>query len=125
MPTLSNLLGSGNSPLTCQASLGILSNNLTATGSNQGTALAVPSDFCIFTTVGASTGTILPGAVPTSNVTDVFIIVNHGASSLSVYPPSGGKIANGSTNAAFAVAANKTAYFYKISSTDYAASVSA
>lgn len=125
MPTLSNLLGSGNSPLTCQASLGILSNSLTATGSTQGTALALPSDFNIFTTVAASTGAILPGAVPTSNVTDVYIVVNHGASTLSVYPPTGGKIANGSTNAAFSVAANKTAFFYKISSTDYAASVSA
>jgi hypothetical protein len=51
--------------------------------------------------------------------------VNHGANTLSVYPPTGGKIANGSANAAFSVAATKTAQFQAISSTDYAASLSA
>ena len=127
MPTLNNLLGSGNSPLTCQASLGIPSTGLTATGNSQGTALAAPSDFMVFTTVAASTGVILPATVPTGpvNITDSYVVVNHGANTLSVYPPSGGKVGTGSTNAAFSVASGKTAWFLNIGSNNWAASVSA
>lgn len=125
MPTLTNLLGSGNSALTAAASLGIPSTSQTAAGSNQGTALALPSDFVVFTTVGSSTGAILPANGPNVNLTDVYIVVNHGANTLSVYPPSGGKVANGTTNAAFSVAATKMAWFYNIGSNNWAASLSA
>ena len=125
MPTLTNLLGSGNSALTCQASLGIPATGLTATGNSQGTALALPSDWNLFTTVAASTGAILPANGSNVNLSDVYIVMNHGANSLSVYPPTGGKIANGSANAAFSVAANKMATFVNIGSGNWAASVSA
>ncbi len=121
-------MGSGCPPLQAQASVGLLSsnsNNLTATGASQGTALALPSDFNIFTTVAASTGAILPAASSQNNPADSYIVVNHGANALSVYPPTGGKIANGAANAAFSVAANKTAQFLHLGSGNYAASVSA
>lgn len=121
MTTLKNQMGAGVAPLAAQATQGMPSLSLTATGNSQGTALAVPSDFNVFTTVAASTGCILPN----SAVTDWITVVNHGANTLSVYPPTGGKIANGSANAAFSVGANKTAQFQAISSTDYAASLSA
>lgn len=121
MTTQKNLMGTGTSPLGAQAAVGMITNTLTATGSNQGNALALPSDFNVFTTVGASTGAILPNSLPGDWIT----VVNHGASTLSVYPPTGGKIANGSANAAFSVAATKTAQFQAISTTDYAASLSA
>lgn len=128
MPTITNYLGTGNSPATAVASLGQLnssSNALTATGSSQGTALAVPTDFCVFTTVAASTGAILPASSTQVNPTDVYYVVNHGANALSIYPPTGGKIANGSANAAFSVAANKMATFVSLGSGNWAASVSA
>lgn len=125
MPTLTNLLGSGNSALTCQASLGIPTSGLTATGNAQGNALPLPSDFNVFTTVAASTGAILPASGPNVNITDSYIVVNHGANALSVYPPSGGKVANGATNAALSVAAGKTAWFLNLGSNNWAASVSA
>lgn len=127
MPTLTNLLGSGNSALTAQASLGIInaSSALTATGTTQATALALPSDWNLFTTVAASTGCILPANGSNVNMTDVYIVMNHGANTLSVYPPTGGKIANGSANAAFSVAANKMATFVNIGSGNWAGSVSA
>lgn len=126
MPTLTNLLGSGNSALTAQASLGISTAGLTATGNSQGTALAIPSDFTVFTTVAASTGAILPAQGVNVNMTDSYIVVNHGAQTLSVYPgTAGGKIANGSAGAAFSVASNKTATFLNIGSNNWAASVSA
>jgi hypothetical protein len=123
MTTLRNLMGTGSSPLNAQAmATGILSNSLTATGNSQGTALMLPSDFCVFTTVGASTGAIMPSNCLPG---DWFTVVNHGASTLSLYPPTGGTIANGSANAAFSVAANKMAQVICISPTSFAASVSA
>jgi hypothetical protein len=121
MTTIRNLMGTGASGPAAQAAVGYPSTGLTATGTNQATALALPSDFNVFTTVGASTGAILP----ISNTGDWITVVNHGASTLSVYPPTGGKIANGSANAAFSVAATKTAQFQCIDSTNFAASLSA
>lgn len=123
MTTLRNLMGTGAAPLAAQATAtGLLSNSLTATGNSQGTALAIPSDFCVFTTVAASTGAIMPSNCLPG---DWYTIVNHGASTLSVYPPTGGKIANGSANAAFSVAANKMAQIVCVDPLTFAASVSA
>lgn len=122
MPTQANLMGSGNSALCAQASVGMLTASATATGSNQATALLMPTDLVVFTTVAASTGTILPA---TALPGDTYVVVNHGASSLSVYPPTGGKVGNGSTNAAFAVGVNKTAYFMNIGANTFSASLSA
>lgn len=127
MPTQRNLIGSGNSPVCAQASVGVPSLNLTATGNNRATALALTSDANLFTTVAASTGASLPadstGAV---GLFDTYIVVNHGANALSIYPGSGtGKIANGVAGAAFSIAATKTATFLYLGTDNWAASVSA
>jgi hypothetical protein len=124
------VMASGESAQQSTAQGGIVSSGLTATGNNQATALALPTDFNVFTTVAASTGAILPGAQDTSATpgivlpTDQITVVNHGANTLSVYPQSGGKIANGSANAAFSVPANKTAFFLYLGQNAWAASVS-
>lgn len=128
MPTLTNLLGSGNSALTSIASLGVLtaaSGAMTATGTTQGNAVAVLSDFNVFTTVAAGTGAILPANGPNVNATDNYFITNHGANALLVYPAVGGKISTGATNAGFSVAAGKLANFLNLGSNNWAASVSA
>ena len=126
MPTQINLMGTGCSPLQAQASVGILSNNLTATGSSsQANALALPSDFNIFTTVAANTGGRLPASGNGTNPGDTYIVVNHGASTLTIYPATGGTIANGSANAGFSVSATKTATFTYLGSNNWAAAVSA
>jgi hypothetical protein len=105
--------------------MGFPSAALTATGSTQGTALTLPTDFNVFTTTAASTGAILPATGFQVQVCDTIIIVNHGANSLAVYPPSGGTIGTGAANASYAVASGKTAWFLVIGSNAYAASVSA
>jgi len=127
MTTIKNLMGLGTSGALAQASCtGMLQNNLTALGSSQATALLAPSDFMVFTTVAASTGVILPAALNgAANPGDYYTVVNHGANSLSVYPPVGGKISTGAANAAFAVASGKTAFLVCIDGTNWAASVSA
>lgn len=127
MTTIKNLMGSGTSAIAAQATAtGIPSVGLTATGSTQGTALPLPTDFNVFTTVAASTGTILPA---TQNgygaMGDDITIVNHGANPLTVYPPVGGNVANGATNAGFTVNATKTAFFVNVGANTWAASVSA
>lgn len=117
-----NLIGSGIAPLAATNIAGTLTNTLTATGSAQGDALAMRDDINIVTTAAASTGVILPSNTQPS---DVIVIANHGANSLSVYPPTGGKIANGSANAALALAATKTGIYISINGTDFAAVISA
>lgn len=83
---------------------------LTATGNSQGTALAIPlgQDLSVFGTVAASTGTILPPGIGTS---EEYAVANHGANALSVYPPTGGKMGSAATNAAYSLASGKTGYF--------------
>jgi hypothetical protein len=127
MPTQRNLMGTGCPAQQSQASVGIVSNGLTATGSSLATALMAPSDFMVFSTVPASTGVALPAdATRAISPADSYIAVNHGANSLSVYPgTASGKIANGSAGAAFSVAATKTATFLYLGSDNWAASVSA
>lgn len=125
MPTQANLMGSGCPPLQAQASMGIPKTGLTATGNSQGTALALPSDFNVFSTVAASTGAILPATGGQYQLTDTIIVVNHGASTLTVYPPTGGTIGTGSANAGVSVAAGKTAWFLVVGTNGYAFSVSA
>lgn len=78
---------------------------LTATGSTQGTALALAGNYAVFGTVAASTGAILP---PSSGQ---FIVINGGASPLSIYPPLGAAINGGTANAAFSVTNGKSALF--------------
>jgi len=125
MPTQNNLIGSGCAPLQAQASVGIPSTGLTATGNAQSNALQLGSDLAIFTTVAASTGCKLLGTAA-CNLGDTIIVVNHGVSTLSVYPnTTSGKIANGSAGAAFSVGSNKTAWFINVGSDLWAASVSA
>lgn len=85
--------------------------NLTATGSTQGTALAIPAgqDMSIFVTVAASTGAVLPATGV--SVGEEYQIANHGANALSVYPPLGGAMGTAGTNAAYSLAAGKTGLF--------------
>lgn len=126
MTTIRNQMGAGTSANAAAATQGILANNLTATGNSQATALPLPSDFNIFTTVAASTGTIMPtlnAGFPAP--TDYYTVVNHGANTLLVYPAVGGKIANAAANAGFSVPAGKTADFICLDGLNWAASVSA
>jgi len=127
MPTNQNLLGSGNSVLTCQASLGIPKTGLTAAGTGQSDATLVPSDFSVWTlTSGSNYGARLPASAGNvAQITDNYILVNHTGQTMKVYPPTGGTIANGAANAPFSVLTTKTATFLCLGSGNWAASVSA
>lgn len=122
MALSARLTVTGLSAIQAQAIQGTAANNLTATGSTQGTALPLPADVCKFTTVSASTGAILPAA----NSSDSGTVFNGGASALLLYPPVGGKINGLSTNAGYSIAA-ATPYcdWYCIDPLTYIASQSA
>lgn len=87
------------------------SPNLTATGSTQGTSLAIPAgqDLSIVTTAASGTGVQLPGAGVSRP--EVYVVANHGANALKIYPTSGGQIGTLGANVGYSLAAGKTGYF--------------
>ena len=86
---------------------------LSAAGSTQATALPLPGDGNIFSTVAASQGAILLDR----DIGDVIWVVNGGASALLVYPPVGGQINALAANAGFSLATGRAAKFVRISAT--------
>lgn len=101
MSLQARIVASGLSAINAQAIQGTVANALTATGSTQGTALALGADLNRFTTVAASTGAILPAMNPGDNMQ----VFNGGANALLVYPPVGGTINALAANAGYSVAA--------------------
>lgn len=107
------LMGSGLAPQAAINIAGDVSSGLTATGTNQATALTLTSAINEFTTVASSTGALLPPMSPG----DAVYVYNGGSNTLSVYPQGTNTIANGSASAAFSVGTNKGCYFIQVSST--------
>lgn len=112
MTSLRKLTGSGMSPLAAtqingDVDTGIANAGAIALGSTQLTAYPLSACTTRFGTVAASTGAILPVGAPS----DDYAVSNFGANSLTVYPPVGGTMNNGSVNAGVAVAANASAFF--------------
>lgn len=106
MPSTQELMGHGM-PSGLAKALGQDYNaGLTATGSTQGTALALTSALSSFSTVAASTGAILP---PASNKAP-YVTYNGGANPLTVYP-NGADTINGTTS--FSVTNGKSAVFFQ------------
>jgi hypothetical protein len=93
-----------------------LLTGLTALGSSQTTSFALVNNADHeFTTVGSSTGAILPAPALPTNIR----VTNAGSNTLSVYPPVGGIVAGGSKNAAYSLSAGATAEFYASAATNY------
>lgn len=122
MPLSANLTATGLSAEQAKAICGRAVKGLTATGSTQGTALALGADLNVFSTVAASTGAILPAMNPGDSV----IVQNKGANALSLYPPTGGAINAVATNGAYSIAtATPTCYVECVDPLTYIASQSA
>ena len=96
----------GGIPATVAKQIGleIPSTGLTATGSTQGGALALTSNYATFTTVAANTGCLISGDKDS-------YVYNGGANTLTVYPPVGLNFAGLSANTGISVPANKGALF--------------
>lgn len=103
-----DMLGCGMPGLFVSTISGNTQDGLTAAGSTQGTALALPGDNNVITTAAASSGVRLK-ANPAPG--DEVIVANLGANAVSVYPATGGAINSLSANAAFSVGSGKVAKF--------------
>lgn len=102
-----NLCGSGIAPLAAQNVVGEIDNTVTATGStSQANSYLIRAPFTVVTTTGANSGVRLPA---TLSAGDECYIANNGASTLFVYPPVGGKLNAGTTDAKVDVATLKGA----------------
>lgn len=89
------------------SSTATVSNALTATGTNQATALALTSDWNEVTNVAAGSGVLLQALQAGQSQ----IVFNQGAHPLNVYPPPGGTINALAVNAPFALAAGSRQTF--------------
>jgi hypothetical protein len=94
---------------TEQAGLAMI-DPLTATGTNQATALPLgPHRLAVHvTSVPSGTGVLLPSPRPGALV---LVRNDDSANALAVYPPPGGTINGGSANAAYSLAAGASAAF--------------
>lgn len=106
------------------AILGELSASVSAAGTSQGTATLLTTANNVVTTVGAGSGVRLP-VTPTVSKNDRLHVANHGANTLAVYPPVGGKFGTASTNVPAMIAPGKCADFFCIDGTNYTVLLSA
>lgn len=117
------LTGVGIAPAAALNITGTVANNVSAAGSTQATATALSlDDLQVVTTVAASQGVILPAL----SAGDEMVVANYdGSDALSVYPPVGGKINNGTLNAAVSITAGKSGTFACIDSLNFVGKLSA
>ena len=118
-----SLIGAHLPPGQADAIAGVSAVALTATGTSQTDAYQIGADVSQFDTVAASTGAkLIPGCAPG----DELWLFNNGAQTLTVYPPTGEQINDGTvTTGGFSVAANKGAVFKKSSSLNWIGIVTA
>ena len=95
---------------------------LTAAGTTQGTALTLGAlDTHMIGTCAASAGVVLTAGAPCDSVW----IFNGGASTCTVYPPSGAKFQALATNAGFSLATNTACLCKCVSATQWLVVLSA
>lgn len=101
MTRVVTLVGAGTPPTQAQAIVGFNDIGVTAAGSSsQANSYAIQYSNTYVSTAGANSGVRLPVASPG----DEFFIFNGGASTMHIYPPVGGAVNGGSTDAAYDIA---------------------
>lgn len=121
MPSAAELIGLGTPPKLAGLS-GNLPSAKTGVGTAQTGATPITTNFTVLTASGGATAFLLP-AVPAGS--GPYIVSNQSGTTALVFPPSGGSIQGGSTDASFSVATNKSAMFFKTSATAWAVNLSA
>lgn len=127
MAIKSHLTGLGMVAQVASAVVGGVNTTTVAAGSNQASATLLPIA-AAFVILSGTGGVILApgtGSADALSEGDTVSAANYSGSSINVYPPTGGKIANGSANAAFAVGNGKEATFRCIDGLNFTANLSA
>lgn len=89
-----------------------VAQGLTGAGTTIADALVIPTgqDFSIVTTTGSGTGVKLPSTGV--SVGEEYVVANHGANALAVYPGlSTGKMGKATAGTAYSLASGTTGYF--------------
>lgn len=97
---------------------GSMSQTFTAAGTTQATATAITTVFTLVTTATEGQGALLPASMDNS---DQCTVCNGTAVSVYVYPPSGGKINNGTANIPMMLAPQTSVDFTCIDGTNWMA----
>lgn len=113
MTTTADLMAYGM-PSVLASSLGMPINSITTATTAQATGTALQLGINVLTTAASETACVLPAAAPLATP---IIVHNTTATAGLVFPPSGGAIDNGSTDASTSLAQNKTAIFIRRSAT--------
>lgn len=121
MPLAKQMMGGGLSAGTAKAINGSVAPALTATGTNQATALELNAAFNLLTTVAASTGVKLPSC----EVGDTVEVYNAGANTLTIYPDSSSNINSLSANTGISLATATAIKFRRVTSTRWIGYLSA
>ena len=116
-----NMMQGGLSAGQVSAINGQIASGLTATGTTQGTALAISADINSFGTVASGTGAKLFAAMPG----DSQIVYNGGANALTVYPPTGARINGVAVNGGVALGTNTFCEYFCVSATQWIGDMSA
>lgn len=99
-------------------------STIAGAGSTGADATAITAKITIVTGADATVGAILPAG--DGDTPAVYLVYSSAATNaLKVYPPSGGAINAGSTDAAFSLTARKPCLFVRVSSTQWLAVMSA
>lgn len=123
MTTQEKMVAGHLPPSTAQAILGDVDASVTATGStSQSGSYGIKASLTQVTTCSSGNGVRLPAANPG----DEFVIANWSTGQTCLlYPPSGGKINGGSSDASVNIATAKTARAKCIDNLNYAVVVGA
>ena len=127
MTIKANATGLGTPAGTAGAIIGGVNPAVAAAGTTQATATQLNAISNNFVTTGTGGVILPPGVTGVINLAagDWVRVFNYSGASINVYPGTGGKIANGSANAAFAVGNGKGAEFLCIDGLNFGANLSA
>lgn len=121
MATAADIMKGGCSAGQAAAINGQVSATMTGAGTHQSDGTAITASISVFTTTASGTG----GTLTDSMIGDEYEILNLGANSLTVYPPSGGRINAIATNGGFTLATNTAVKVRKFTATRWMAFLSA
>ncbi len=121
MSTVADLMGLGM-PGPLANRLGNTPTTIAGVGTAAATAALIQTGVTNATTAGGATAFIFNSA---ASLGRPFYFFNSSATTALVYPTTGGNFNGGTTDAAFSVAQNKAAIFFRISSTAWASILTA
>lgn len=111
MALQTDLMGAGIPDVAARL-LGNTPATFAGAGTAQTGATTIRSSMADLTTAGGATAFVMSS---TTSITRLFFLCNTSSTTALIYPPSGGAWNNGSTDAAFSLAQNKTALAWRFS----------